>query len=61
MSPNIDYLGNDWQNFRRWLAEEQLDTYKRLTNINSTEQETQQLRGRALFIELLLDLHNTAA
>ncbi len=57
-SPNMNYLGNDWDALRRWLKDEQLNTYQRLVSINNTEEETQRLRGRALLIDQLLDFPN---
>ena len=57
----IDFLGRDWQLFHKWLEEEQQDVYRRLVNSSCTEDETQRLRGRALFIDQLLDLHNNPA
>lgn len=57
----INFQGNDWIRFRDWLLDQQQETYKRLVAISNTEQETQRLRGRALFIEQLLDLHNNPA
>lgn len=58
---NINFQGQDWSNFVIWLKEEQLVTYKRLVSVTNDENETQRLRGRALFIEQLLDLDNGAA
>ena len=58
---NINYVGPDWALFTHWLLEQQQDTYKRLVSISNTEEETQRLRGRALFIEQLLDLRNNPA
>ena len=58
---NINFVGPDWALFVAWLLEEQQDTYKRLVSVSNTEEETQRLRGRALFIEQLLDLHNNPA
>ena len=57
----INFQGNDWIRFRDWLLDQQQETYKRLVSVSNTEQETQRLRGRALFIEQLLDLHNNPA
>ena len=54
----MNYLGNDWYALRRWLKDEQLNTYQRLVSINNTEDETQRLRGRALLIDQLLDFPN---
>ena len=58
---DINYQGSDWAIFTTWLLDQQQDTYKRLVSINNTEEETQRLRGRALFIEQLLDLRNNPA
>lgn len=58
---DINYQGSDWAIFTTWLLDQQQDTYKRLVSISNTEEETQRLRGRALFIEQLLDLRNNPA
>ena len=58
---DINYQGSDWSTFTTWLLDQQQDTYKRLVSISNTEEETQRLRGRALFIEQLLDLRNNPA
>lgn len=58
---DINYQGSDWSAFTTWLLDQQQDTYKRLVSISNTEEETQRLRGRALFIEQLLDLRNNPA
>lgn len=57
---NINFNGPDWTLFERWLAEDQYETYKRLANPKCSETETQQLRGRAMLIDYLLDLRNSA-
>lgn len=53
--------GQDWTLFEEWLAQEQFETYKRLANPKTSEAETQQLRGRSMMIDLLLDLRNNPA
>lgn len=58
---NINFDGPDWSLFERQLAEWQYETYRRLANPACSEAETQQLRGRALFIDQLLDLRNNPA
>ena len=58
---DINYQGADWATFTTWLLDQQQDTYKRLVSTSNTEEETQRLRGRALFIEQLLDLRNNPA
>jgi hypothetical protein len=58
---DINFQGSDWAIFTTWLLDQQQDTYKRLVSISNTEEETQRLRGRALFIEQLLDLRNNPA
>lgn len=60
-TPDINYQGADWALFVHWLKDTQLDTWQRLVSISNTEEETQRLRGRALFIEQLLDLSNNPA
>lgn len=57
---NLNWNGPDWTLFERWLAEEQYETYRRLANPNCSDIETQQLRGRSLLIDQLLDLRNSA-
>lgn len=58
---NINFHGSDWAQIENWLAEELLNTYRRLANPASTAAETEQLRGRALLISQLLDLPNNPA
>lgn len=55
-SPAINYHGPDWSVFEEYLGEMLLETYQRLAATDCTESETEQLRGRAQFIGLLLDL-----
>lgn len=58
---NLNFNGPDWTVFERWLAEEQFETYRRLASPDCGMEETHQLRGRALFIDMLLDLRNNPA
>lgn len=57
----LNFNGPDWTVFEQWLADQQYDTYRRLANPNCDIDETNQLRGRALFIDQLLDLRNNPA
>lgn len=52
--PALNYLGSDWALLSVWLEEELQTTYQRLANPRTTEVETHQLRGRAMFIAQLL-------
>lgn len=57
--PNITFDSPDWQRFESWLAGELLDTYRSLANTATDADRTQQLRGRAAFIDTLLSLGQT--
>jgi hypothetical protein len=56
LRPSVTFDSPDWKRFEDWLAGELLDTYRSLANIATTEDRTQQLRGRAAFIDTLLSL-----
>lgn len=61
--PNVNYRGSEWAAVEDWLKEELNETYKRLAGLNMSEQETQQMRGRASYINMMLsfrDLPNAA-
>lgn len=59
--PQINYSGGDWAELKRWLEEELHTTYQRITALNATEAETQQLRGRASLISRMLDFAKAPA
>lgn len=56
--PIINYRGADWSLVEHWLEQELMDTYRKLANPETDAAETERLRGRAQFINLLLDLKN---
>jgi hypothetical protein len=53
------YLNNpgDWVVLKNYLEMELLDTWKLLSKLSITQDETQQYRGRAAFITKLLTIH----
>lgn len=59
--PSINFNGPDWAALEHWLAEQQYENYRRLASPACGPAETEQLRGRALFIDMLLDLRNNPA
>lgn len=59
--PALNYVGNEWAQLKEWLDEELLDVYHRLANVQASEAETQQLRGRASLISQMLDFPNNPA
>lgn len=59
--PHIQYNSPEWGKVEEWLAEALLDTYKRLAGLNTDENETQQLRGRASLLVQMLEFRNLDA
>lgn len=52
--PNINYTSPEWARIEEWLADELHETYRRLAGLNTTETETQQLRGRCAMLSQML-------
>lgn len=59
--PEITYSSPEWAKVEEWLAAELFDTYKRLANLDTSEQQTQQLRGRASLLTQMLEFRNLSA
>lgn len=59
--PNLNYHGGDWAAMVAWLLDEQQTVYQRLTALKATNDETQQLRGRAALIAQLLGFKDQPA
>lgn len=59
--PEIAYNSTDWERQATWLAEELLDTYKRLVNRDTSIEELRQLQGRASLIMQMLEWPNLPA
>lgn len=59
--PAIAFGSPEWGKVREWLQEELLDTYKRLSNPDTDEKETQRLRGRASLINQMLSFGTLTA
>jgi hypothetical protein len=59
--PNIDLRSPQCAKIEEWLAQELLETYRRLANCDATEQDTQQLRGRASLLTQMLEFRNLMA
>lgn len=56
--PNVNYASPEWARFEEWAASELHETYRRLAALNATEQETQQLRGRAAMLDQILSFRS---
>lgn len=56
--PNVDYRGSQWAAVEVWLTTELNETYRRLSGLTVDERETQQLRGRASLIGMMLEFPN---
>lgn len=52
--PNVNYASPEWARIEEWAAETLHETYQRLAGLNTSEQETQQLRGRAALLGQIL-------
>lgn len=50
----------DWEDFVSFLKKELLDTQSALCRLDLEEAKTQQMRGRAAYIQKLLNLGKTA-
>ena len=48
----------EWEKLKAWLTEELNTYYKRLSALDSTEEQTQQLRGTIAFINKLMGLES---
>lgn len=59
--PDINFNTREWDLWVLWLNEELQLTYKELANPATTEEKTQQLRGKASFISQMLDFNTLAA
>lgn len=59
--PEIAYHGSDWSLQTEWLANELLETYKRLANRNTPIDDLRVLQGRASVLSQMLDWPNLPA
>lgn len=59
--PEIAFHGNDWGRQSEWLAEELLETYKRLANTRTPLEEIRGLQGRASLLAQMLEWPNLPA
>lgn len=59
--PNINFHGADWSLVEQWLGEELQHSYKRLASKDCSERESDQLRGRIMFIQMMLDFRSDIA
>lgn len=59
--PDVNYASPEWARVEDWLAEELLETYRRLARLDVEEHTTQQLRGRAALLDQMLDFRNLPA
>lgn len=61
MRPSLNYSSPDWALLEEWMREELQLTYQRLSSLTATEQDTQQLRGRASLLSMMLDFKTERA
>lgn len=59
--PNINYYSSDWGLVEQWLGEELQDSYRRLSNKDCSEKDSDQLRGRIMLIQMMLDFRTNVA
>jgi hypothetical protein len=59
--PSIAFGSPEWGKVEEWLGEELLSTYQRLSGLEVSERETQQLRGRIALLVQMLEFRNLAA
>lgn len=59
--PEISYNTREWDLIEAWLKDELQETYKELARPDQTEEKTQQLRGKASFISMMLDFKTLPA
>lgn len=53
--PRMNYAGEDWRALAEWAQAELMDTYKRMSSLGISDQETHQLKGRASLLSWMLD------
>lgn len=59
--PNVNYASPEWARIEEWAATELHETYRRLAGLNTTEIDTQQLRGRAAMLAQILAFRSIPA
>jgi hypothetical protein len=59
--PNINYYGPDWGLVELWLGEDLKDSFHRLANRDCSEKEADQLRGRIMLLQQMLDFRSDSA
>lgn len=59
--PNINYHTADWGLVELWLRETLQDSYRRLANKDCSERDSDQLRGRIMLLEQMLDFRTDSA
>lgn len=59
--PNLAWSGADWQELSRYLRDELQEVYMRLASLQTSQEETLILRGRASFIQMMLDWPRVSA
>lgn len=59
--PEIHYGSPEWQEVKRWLNAEKLDIINRLSNKQTSWDDTMYLRGQASIIDRMLELEEVAA
>lgn len=56
MELELNYASPEWGRFKDWLQAELQEVYVQLASTNTAEDLTQRLRGKAAFINKLLEL-----
>lgn len=56
VTPVVDWNGDQWRSLRAYLEHELVQTYKAMSKLTATNDETQQQKGRAALLEKLLNL-----
>lgn len=53
--PNISFNSPDWGKIAEWLEQELNETYLRLASLDCNQTKTEQLRGKASLLRVMLD------
>ena len=59
--PKLNFVGADWGTIAEWLRNDLQEKYRMLASVNCSADETQQLRGRILLLEQMLEWPRLAA
>lgn len=59
--PDMNFHGSDWFGLTTWLTDELEDSYKRLAGLETSEKQSDQIRGRIALLRQMLDFPSTIA